>query len=627
MSDQLSSGPMVPDPQRQALAAHLRALTGRMSLRSAAAEMGISPATASRLLNKPESLALKFANCGRRTDHALTPNEQAAAKLFALEKNSRRLAAEELIRHPDCTAETANRLQTILGKAAMKGRAPVWPAWWNRACTLTDEDRALFGGPKHIQAVEPIRSRGCFYDIDGQRFPLFPNALWESDDESENVPTLSDDGKAHRQTLKTIDVFSEKWLGVTSIARDSDAYTLEDQSEHVRALVEMFGWPVAWRIERGPWENGFWWGIKLPRDFWFTPDCPKYRFGGIHHGSGGPVNVLRAFKSRHKATVEGAFNHRQNLHAHLGLDIGRHRGQFEAAARIMRRVHAGQADAMAELQAMAAGCDVSSAVLARFNQEAKARRMFGGSRHVPDELFATGLPGHEPQHRPLTTENAWRLWPCKFATVHTNGRVQTRLERYQTLFAFETAGQPVAAGPWPYLPHGWPVFVAFHPMRLDWGAKIFNARHPDDPANPARIPRGAWLMDAPFQTDAPAFRVRSAGADFSGPRTFAKTMQQETRVLKDAGKAAARRSIKNDGAGRVTMADSQADHAAHTSQIDAESLSRSAADHRAGSGSGRGRAATGHEPRRISGGETLTRRQTIAAPDLDELAALEAAFK
>lgn len=520
---------------------------------SLAARYGVSAPTLCRLLARfresgdaESAVAKGYATGCREDQHELTPDERSLTKLGMLTKRSRRLAAELLMGDPKCTQLTFDLLSAVLDAAADKAAEPQWPAWWKRACILTDEEKLGFRGPKALMTIEPARPRGRFYlevTAEGQEIqhPLFPGALWKSDDQSENTPSVSIDpltgeAQVNRQTLFTVDSDAAYLLGFSSISRIKDTYTLEDQADHVNELVDAHGMPLAWMIEGGPWDNDFWWGCKLPREWWQTEDCPSFRFGGIHTDAGGPIKVIRAFKSRHKAEIEGAFNHLQNLNAGTSLDIGRFRGEFETAAKKLSQVQTlKSADRIARAAAafpdQAARADITAEVTRRFNSEAKRRRSHGGARIVPAELWA------QARTRPVTDDIRWRFLPVKKPLTVKNAHISCRLEQHKGREFWFTAEGFAPAWDWhPYLPSGWRVFAVFHPHRLDLGCRIFNAVHPLSPKNPARFPLGMPLGTLPMAELAPQWREGegATGGDFAGRKEWHKQVTRETRIIKAA---------------------------------------------------------------------------------------------
>lgn len=539
----------------QASEAHqLHTSAQRWSLKALAARYGVSSATMCRILqrmNTPDdavSAVTKRYATGPRDEHTLTPDELHALKHAMLKKRSRRLAADELMNHAACTEATFDRLSAIFDAAAESRADEQWPKWFQRACILTDEERLAFLGPKHLASVEPARPRGLFYEADGERHPLFANAVWEFDDESENTPwvELDADGKArvNRQTLKAIDVYASFYLGMKAISRSSDGYRVEDQADFLLELIDAHGMPLRCRIERGPWDNNFWWGIPMPKAWWQTAQCPAYRFGGIDTSAGGPIGVIQCFKSRHKGTIEGSFNHRQNLAAHETLDIGRSRGEHEQNAKHLTRAYTNQADAIARFPDAAGRADISADVMQRFNSEPKRRKnLFGSKKVVPAELYATAV------RRELPASERWRFLPVKVATTIRNYHIQVKVKDHELPFIFTAEG---FAPKWDwhgYLPHGWRLFAAFHPHRPDLGCHIFNALHPDHPQNPQRFPLGMPLGVLPAAERAPQFS--DAPRDFADRKKTHAAIRSETRIVKATQKGVRVSTVIQNGSVRA----------------------------------------------------------------------------
>lgn len=498
----------------------------------------VTAPTLSRLLAKlretgdAEAALAKGYATGPRDEHTLTADELHALKYAMLKKRSRKLAAEELMNHAACSAETFERLAVIFDKAADLRNDEAWPVWFKRACVLTEEERLSFLGPKHLAEIEPARPRGLFYETaDGVQHPLFANAVWEFDDESENTPwvELDENGQArvNRQTLKAIDVYAAYYLGMRAVSRSSDGYRLADQADFLLELVDAHGLPLRARIERGPWDNKFWWGLSLPR-LWRMADADDaYRFGGIDTSAGGPIGVIECFKSRHKGTIEGSFHNRQNIAAHETLDIGRSRGEHEANAKHLTRAYTNQADAIARFPEAAARADISADVLRRFNHQAKRRRhLFGSKKVVPAELYAGAVK------RELPAAERWRFLPVKVAATVRNYHVQVKVKDYDLPFLFTAEGFRPLWDWHGYLPHGWRVFACFHPERPDLGCHIFNALHPLHADNPARFPLGLPLGVLAAAERAPQFS--DAPRDFADRKRTHATIRSETRIITDS---------------------------------------------------------------------------------------------
>lgn len=508
-----------------------------------AARYGVSAPTLCRLMQKFEAaggdeeatLAKAYAT-GPRDEHQLTPDEIAALQFLRTRHRSIKIAADEMLKHAACQPGTRARLEDIFAVAAEDRKEPIWPQWLKRACIVTPEVQNALKGPKHLQACEPARPRGMFFiDENGQQQPCFPNSLWEFDDESENTPWLEVDenGKprVNRQTLKAVDYYANFWLGMRAVSRDSDGYRVEDQADFLLELVDAYGLPVRVRIERGPWENNFWFGHPLPQRWWQTPECANLRWGGIHTAAGGPIHVMQAKKSREKGMVEGGFNNRQNLAAGSSLDIGRVRGENEAAARHHRMALYGNEQAMARFPGAAERADLSAEILRAANHQVKFRsHLFGKRGVVPAELYA------EAVKRALPASDRWRFLPCKGHKTLANQTLSIEAKGHDFPFVFAAEGHHPGWDASPWIPKGWRLLYAFHPLRPDLGCHIFNGVHPDHPMNPGRYPLGMPMGVLPFAPLAPQWREDGESGDFAGRKKWHASVRSETRIVTKAAK-------------------------------------------------------------------------------------------
>lgn len=626
--------------------AHARGLLkgGRMSQAAVAATLGVSAPTLCRWLKTGsggdgETRRLGDGETGRGSiskSPCLPVSESSVLKRLYLQTRSRRLAAEDFLHDEACSHETALAIQAVLDNAATKRQRPAWPVWFQRATILTHEERLLFRGAKAGQAIEPARPRGAFYEIveDGavKRVPLFAGALWESDDQSENTPSLSIDPatgrpQLNRQTLYTVDSYSAFILGFHSVQRVKDAYTLEDQADHALELCDAHGLPIAWRIERGPWDNNFWFGIPLPREWWRTEECAAFRWGGLDLSAGGPIRVLQAKKSREKGLIEGTFNHLQNLNAHTSRDIGRFRGEHERAAKMAAKVqslkdrNAPVTEAeIVKLREMFPDAwhraELTLAGVQRFNHEAKQRTMHGKRLLVPAELF------REAVKRELPADERWRFLPVKrTATVRNAHLTFTVSQHEQRVFLFSVEGFKPAWNGDAYLPSGWNVLCAFHPLRPDVGCHIFNGVHPDDPRNKGRFPLGMFLGVAPAVSMAPQFRVGglldNEEDPFKARKQHMKTVRRESRTMRADVPRVVRGSLAMVGGNLEVSRTGAPDPLRSLSQQTETDMSgsRNLADHEVGSGEIGGRADRDHEVR--------TNNSTGSRMSLTELEARE----
>lgn len=625
---------LMPAPDSHLLAEAKALISQGWKQSHIARQLGITQPTLCRWLadaeSEEQSTEMVGTRCaasvesGARNGHTLTNDEQAAVTWAMLFKRSRRAAAEHLISHESCTDATYARLCAVLDAAADKSSDEIWPAWFRRACIVTDEMKAAVQGPKAMMRVEPARPRGRFFievKEDGREIQhaLFPGAVYKSDDMSRNNPSAEIDpetglAQVNRQHLVTVDSDSAFLLGFTSVARSKDTYTLEDQADHVLEIVDKHGMPLRWMIERGPWDNDFWWGCKMQKTWWHSEECPSYRFGGIDTDAGGPIKVMQAFKPRHKSEIEGAFDFIQALDAQTHIDIGRTRGEYEDAAKKLARVQSLKPGEkldrlIAQFPTFSEAADSFEEVLRAFNSRPKRRRSHGGQRIVPAELWAA-----QKQTRAVPADQRWRFMPVKKALQVANAHIHCSLEQHKGReFWFSAEGFAPTWDWQPYLPHGWRVFAVFHPHQLHLGCHIFNAVHPDSPKNPGRFPLGMPLGVLPLAEYAPHWRegakVEGAADPFADRKQWHKTIRRETRAITASRTQTTRASFAAKGSQAVSARKGSPDPlrelhkgAPPVAETAYPQGSRSGADHIAGSGERGGRTAQDHEAQRNRAG-------------------------
>jgi hypothetical protein len=332
-----------------------------------------------------------------------------------------------------------------------------------------------------------------------------------------------------RQTLCTIDVFSAHWMAGQPVARTRDAYRVEDIADHMLFTVMAHGLPLHWRLERGVWDNDFVKGTDLG---------DGERWGGLGH----LFKVHFTWKSRGKATIESSFNLLQNLIAHESTHIGRTRGEFEEATKLMLAVHRGDRDAAAHFWDIATAADGLAHAMDLFNHRPKKRRAFGKAPVVPADLFAAAT------RRELRAEDAWRFCPIKRAATIRGGMIETVVDHYPFPFRFAVNG--VVDGL--HLTHGHRVLIAFHPGRPEEGCHIFNAEGANDRNRDGwRI--GQRILLAPMAADAPQFNLSTLEKDMLRRKKAAAAVRTEFRALTKAGTPLIRRAESRDGEGNRTQ--------------------------------------------------------------------------
>lgn len=523
-----------------------------VALYESRAERGLSTADTLRATGVPKATLLRWVaereaarevkTKGRKPLHVFTEDEIATIRRLRLKKGSLNNAIDAFLAHETCRPDSAAFLGGILERSAATGKAPNWPPCVRAAGQLRETDEAAFRGDRALNKLAPTVARGAFWiDAQGNEVELMPHDIWESDDMSANEPfrhvdPLTGETRIGRQILFTGDRFSAALLGLTLIGRDRDAYRAEDILDHLLDLIDLFGMPRLWRIERGVWESKGIDGVALDdaraRKLGYEGERWKgRRIGGLDH----LFRIDHMYSSNGKGGIEGAFNHLQNLTAHESLHIGRERGEFEAAARELRRAQAGMPDAQAKFWEAGEAASAYLAAIGQFNNSPKARTMFGGARLVPNDL----LRAHALPKRVLPESERWRFQPVKQLAVVQSGLLSATVDGQK--FTWEAMGEGIA------LDHGHRVVIAFHPFHPERGCTVVEAEF--GPRNRERRPIGEPLFTvAPMELRAQwDERPEAERTDASHPaQRWRGQVRREFRAITGAGK-----SHLADGRGRA----------------------------------------------------------------------------
>ena len=453
--------------------------------------------------------------------------------------NSLPLAVEAFLGDEVCRPETAAALEAYFQRAREERRRVYFPKSLQRLTMPTDEEKAMFRQRKHSQDFELVVRRGLTWvDDEGRERPMEAMTLLESDDMSLNQPYrwVNPNGGGEvvsRQALISIDVFSHYWVGASLVGRPRDAYQAEDVADHFLQVVRSWGLPTAWRLERGTWESNFVDGIRLEDgSYW----------GGLNSckDENGLFAVMHTWKSRGKGTVENGFNYVQSLLSHSAMDIGRRRGEYDFAARQLRRAQHGQADALAQFWSIDEASDGLMAALAKDNATGKVRRAHGNLTVRADELFPPRVVV------PCPAGELWRFLPCKVVRTVQKGAVTVKLPNWPRAFEFRLNHE---RSPF-FIPQGFKVFVAFHPGRAHEGAHVFCALRQGDPANRNGWSLGQFLTVAPLVVEAPQFSLSRRGQYNDQQKEHNAAMRTEFRQVVPAGAhPGLRTSSARDGLG------------------------------------------------------------------------------
>jgi len=474
---------------------------------------------------------------GRPSLIDLTEQEIHRLRYWRLIRDSVPLALLEFCDDTLCRPEVRDLITQIWQKAVNRHKRPSWPLSIRRALHVTEAERAVFRGEKAIREIEVTERRGAFWtDEHGHEWPMAAGTIYESDDESENEPFRyfgppTGTERLGRQSLKTIDTHSLKWLGFTHVGRERDAYRVEDIADHFADIVRQCGLPILWRVERGVWDNNWLLGIELE---------DGTRWGGLDS----LFHIRQKFSSRGKANVEGSFNFAQDLRAH-GPDggvtsIGRHRGEFQNATREYLRAQAGNEDDLKKFWSIAESAEAVAMALARFNAMPKQRHALGGKFISPDEVYGT------PAKREVPADQWWRFLPVKRAVTVKQGAIEIKVPHYPVSFRFRVNGAADLDGL--HFDHGHKLLIAFHPGHPEQGMQLFNAetgtKNRDGLGFGERIGLAEWLPDR-------AQENLAGSGDFSGRKIERAAVRREFRAIVAGTARAVRKSHAQDGLGNV----------------------------------------------------------------------------
>lgn len=528
--------------------------------RRACAEAGISHATFYRLLNRSTSFQTRDpksdtatpvcdgprAKRGRKPSLTLTPAEQTRLQYWMLiRENSLPAALSEWI--TDTQPESAERpgappraeiitfIKERWSAALARHQRPQWPLSLKRAARVAPEVRAMFEGPRAYLAHEATERRGNFIVIENERIPFYAGAIYESDDESENEPfrftdPATGEERLGRQSLKTLDVYSHYWLGFSHIGRARDAYRAEDIADHFADIVDQYGLPLVWRIERGRWDNNFIFGIEL--------DQEGKRWGSLEE----IIHLQVCHLSRQKGTIEGAFNFAQRLRAHgragEALSIGRTRGQFEEATKLMLQSHRGNEAALAKFWSIEESAASVMASLDLDNATAHQRRSHGNKFLVPRDLWASQVK------RECPASERWRFCAVKQRATVRKGVIEVKVKHYPISFRFRCSGS--RRFPDVLLEHGHEVLIAFSPSRPEDGCHVFNA---DGSArNREGFGFAQFIGVADWMPEVAQIVIGGQSGGSEGQRAHRAQVRRAFRALIPGG---SRKSFAQDGLGNV----------------------------------------------------------------------------
>jgi len=307
-----------------------------------------------------ERLCDRTNNCGRSSDYApllLIPSVQTklreihAATLGASSPsmtNDRRTGnysatLKAFTLEPECPEPLKPKL--------LAGKFPVCLTRF--LGQVTPEIEARLRGSKHFALNGPSGRREKLIGLpDGSRAYLPAGWVIELDDMSANQPFWVEgpDGPILSRQGLYVRCLKGGWRAVELISRPRESYTSADILRFLRRFCQLYGKPKKVRIERSVWAARNIAGFRLQGEDWIQEDVLRDEMGKEQRSD--LENGLRALgieieychSARGKSDLEGAFHPFQTNLAIFTRDfinVGRHAGEFEHAAKKMRQVRAG----------------------------------------------------------------------------------------------------------------------------------------------------------------------------------------------------------------------------------------------------------------------------------------------
>lgn len=423
---------------------------------------------------------------GRPAKFALTDAEvMAARKLVAKHEGSIDFAMPLFADDPACTHKTRELINDEIERAARYGRKPRWPEKLRQKVRVTAIELAQMRGDKSTGNLSLAPRIGLFHrDEQGEDHFIKTHSIWTMDDESANQPYLVPflphpdlrdrvDPRYHfklcRQALFALDIYSAAWLGVEAIGRERDQYRGEDILRFIQHLIDSQGtMPETLILEKGRWMGTAIHGIS-------THDGHRnVMWGGLDE----LMRIEHKNDSRGKAWIETAFNFKQRALAQSGEDVGRVRGEFEAASKhwlqIQKQAAMLEEGRMPEVlrDPLALGFmtqqqfeELHAQKMFELNCRSKTREGFTRAV-VPNDLLQNAITP-----RPLPQSERWRFNPIKDEAVIVRGGMIVKSVKEYGQFNFAVNGVLDDV----HFENGYRVLIAFDPQMPERGCVIANA--------------------------------------------------------------------------------------------------------------------------------------------------------
>lgn len=421
---------------------------------------------------------------------------------------------------------------------------------------ITPELEALDRGPGHYQGtITGLRALEEELQ-NGQRVPLRPGDVWELDDMSTNYPfwfECQGVGKHSavlgRQGLYCGDVASSKWLGVELVGRPRDAYRAEDILRFLRKLMQAYGKPRRLRIERGVWRAKVIKGWEADEgtegtEGTKTPAMDEAEKALLQDGLKAlGVDVIYCYTPGQKGWIESNFNRLQQVLPTFvereGVNIGRHGGEYEEAAKRVRQAH-DQVKHPRELGFLHIdrAADLLTTAMEWIGSTTRESR--GGT--IPNEVWDGWVTEH-PLAPVTGTDLAVFLPEIRDVTLRL-GHAWCQHDRQQYGFI----NPEVFAD----LGHGYRVTVRFDPSEPSLGAAIYNRE--TSSANRSGLQVGQFICWAEFHESAPMFSPNKDTVGTDLVKRFRAFHRTAFRAMGGKLTPAIARGEVRDGRGNVAVA-------------------------------------------------------------------------
>ena len=501
-------------------------------LNATAKKLGIIPGTLSKWLRQESTPAKRK---GRPPGVEFSEDAANLAKYYRLLKESLPVAVEFYAADDRVPIAIRRALIGMLDRCEAAGRDPDFPVSVRRAFAVSPEVRAKWEGRKAENALRLTRTRSMvIINADGVPENILPGEFWEMDDYDGNQPYCWYDREAGqwrlgRQILACRDLASAGWEGFDMIGRERNSYRGEDIVRFIGRMVKANGGlPKYLRLELGHWDSSFVHGLKV--------DGLAKPWGALD----ALMRIENVFTPQAKGALEGGFALLQRILSHNGVELGRHRGQYEAATKkwIAARKNGKNDPRELGFLTQAECLDLHIQAAKYLNAKSKRRKCYG------QRLSADDLKSSEGWNVvPMPADQEWRFLPYKrMATVR--GGVVTMVSGggwpdIQFRVQGVHSGIPISSG--------MQLLVAYDPARPEAGAHIANGMPTNLAKNTEGWPLGMDLFQAPVMQATPQIDLRGA-RDTGHQKAATSAVSTQFAAIRTAAKAT---SIM-DGKGNAT---------------------------------------------------------------------------